>query len=195
MIDSWAQLLIGWAGTLCRCLWRCVSMRTVRIRAVHSCSPHTGQLMYRQNKSRWLSFLSLLVLTPPCSALCVCAVCFPSRCCPVFIGGSSVTNGVGTATSKRWESMLHHAIAPWCRNLVQIISQSLLWVITAVSTGHVTSCGARPVTSGCWRLTTVSGTLPVITCSSGESAEQLCWLLSSSSVYYSCSCFNKLPDG
>uniref|UniRef100_A0A8C7Y657 Cilia- and flagella-associated protein 418 n=1 Tax=Oryzias sinensis TaxID=183150 RepID=A0A8C7Y657_9TELE len=24
-----------------------------------------------------------------------------SRCCPVFVGGSSVTNGVGTATSKR----------------------------------------------------------------------------------------------
>uniref|UniRef100_A0A3Q2DCQ4 Cilia- and flagella-associated protein 418 n=1 Tax=Cyprinodon variegatus TaxID=28743 RepID=A0A3Q2DCQ4_CYPVA len=27
--------------------------------------------------------------------------CSTSRCCPVFIGGSSVTNGVGTATSKR----------------------------------------------------------------------------------------------
>lgn len=36
--------------------------------------------------------------------------------------------------------------------------------------GHVTSWGARPVTSGCWCLMTLSGTL-VITCSSGESAD------------------------
>uniref|UniRef100_A0A3Q0QY73 Cilia- and flagella-associated protein 418 n=1 Tax=Amphilophus citrinellus TaxID=61819 RepID=A0A3Q0QY73_AMPCI len=31
----------------------------------------------------------------------ICTACSASRCCPVFIGGSSVTNGVGTATSKR----------------------------------------------------------------------------------------------
>lgn len=36
--------------------------------------------------------------------------------------------------------------------------------------GHVTSWGARLVTSGCWCLMTLSGTL-VITCSSGESAD------------------------
>uniref|UniRef100_A0A3B5L5Q5 Cilia- and flagella-associated protein 418 n=1 Tax=Xiphophorus couchianus TaxID=32473 RepID=A0A3B5L5Q5_9TELE len=30
-----------------------------------------------------------------------CALRSASRCCPVFISGSSVTNGVGTATSKR----------------------------------------------------------------------------------------------
>lgn len=34
--------------------------------------------------------------------------------------------------------------------------------------GHVTSWGVRHVTSGCWRLTNVSGTCHVITCSSGE---------------------------
>lgn len=32
------------------------------------------------------------------------SVCF--RCCPVFLGGSSVVNGVGTVTSKRWKLML-----------------------------------------------------------------------------------------
>uniref|UniRef100_A0A3Q4H1N2 Cilia- and flagella-associated protein 418 n=1 Tax=Neolamprologus brichardi TaxID=32507 RepID=A0A3Q4H1N2_NEOBR len=31
----------------------------------------------------------------------ICTVCSASRCCPVFIGGSSVANGVGTAASKR----------------------------------------------------------------------------------------------
>lgn len=45
-----------------------------------------------------------------------------------------------------------------------------LTAIGSLSTGHVTSCGAPPVTSGCWCLMTVSGTCPVITCSSGESA-------------------------
>lgn len=35
----------------------------------------------------------------------------------------------------------------------------------------MTSWGAHPVTSGCWCLMTVSGTCPVITCSSGESAD------------------------
>lgn len=35
-------------------------------------------------------------------------LCLFCRCCPVFVGGSSVTNGVGTATSKRCETMISY---------------------------------------------------------------------------------------
>uniref|UniRef100_A0A3Q3VXV0 Cilia- and flagella-associated protein 418 n=1 Tax=Mola mola TaxID=94237 RepID=A0A3Q3VXV0_MOLML len=45
-------------------------------------------------------FVSIGIILFMCSYM-MCSVCIKFRCCPVFVGGSSVTNGVGTATSKR----------------------------------------------------------------------------------------------
>lgn len=50
-------------------------------------------------------FVSIGIILFMCSYM-MCSVCIKFRCCPVFVGGSSVTNGVGTATSKRCESIL-----------------------------------------------------------------------------------------
>ncbi|KAG7454892.1 hypothetical protein JOB18_013959 [Solea senegalensis] len=56
------------------------------------------------------------------------------RCCPVFIGGSSLTNGVGTATTKRCGKPF---ILP---SLVITDSTSVcVCVCVCIWTGHVTS--------------------------------------------------------
>lgn len=53
---------------------------------------------HRESKKRAL--LLVLLLDFPKQDL------FSFRCCPVYIGGSSVVNGVGTVTSKRSMSIL-----------------------------------------------------------------------------------------